>query len=68
MENYFLCHVWMFIISTIADLILFSTVFFLFYKLLKTKTIAIENNREIFDHDKTIWQLQEEIENLKKVK
>lgn len=34
-------------------------------KLFATKTIATENNREIFDHDKAILQLQADIEELK---
>lgn len=51
----------MFAVSTITDVILFK-------KIMRTKIITTENNREILDHDKTIWQMQEEIENLKKAK
>ena len=35
-------------------------------KLFRTKTIATENNREILDHDQQIWNVQDEIDNIKK--
>lgn len=47
-----------FLISTITDLILFR-------KLFKTKGIVLENNREIYDHDRTIADLQEEVDAIK---
>ena len=53
----------MFILSTLADLIIFGVVFFMFYKLFKVKEVVIENNREIFDHDKALLDIQEQIKN-----
>lgn len=67
MNNLHFLHVLMFCISTIADFFLFSCFFFLFYKILKTKKIAIENNREIFEHDREIFDIKERIKNCKKV-
>lgn len=67
MNNLHFLHVLMFCISTIADFFLFGCFFLLFYKILKTKKIAIENNREIFDHDRAILEIQEKMQNCKKV-
>lgn len=35
-------------------------------KLFKTKTLATENNREILDHDQQIWNVQDQIDEIKK--
>lgn len=50
--------VFCFLVSTITDIILFR-------KLFRTKGIVLENNREIYDHDKTLADLKETIEELK---
>ncbi len=50
-----------FIISTCADLLIIIAIFFLFHKIFTTKTITCENNREIFEHDKMLVDLQEEV-------
>lgn len=47
-----------FLISTTTDVILFR-------KLFRTKGIVLENNREIYDHDKTIADLKEEVDAIK---
>ena len=47
-----------FAISTITDVVIFR-------KLIRTKKITTENNREIYDHDKTIIQLKDAIKNIK---
>lgn len=47
------------IVSTVTDIILFK-------KLFNTKKIVTENNREIYDHDKMIVDIQEKIEEIRK--
>ena len=54
----------MFALSALADIIIFGIIFFIFYKIYKTKTIVTENNREIHEHDKTISVLQEKIDDI----
>lgn len=54
-----------FVISTFADILIIAVVFVLFYKIFKTKTITYENNREIFEHDKIIADLKEQVEEIK---
>lgn len=44
--------------STVTDIILFK-------KLFNTKKIVTENNREIYEHDKIIVDLQEQVEEIK---
>lgn len=44
--------------STVTDIILFK-------KLFNTKKIVTENNREIYEHDKIIVDLQEQVEEMK---
>lgn len=46
------------LVSTITDIILFR-------KFSRTKDIVSENNREIYDHDKTLADLKETVEELK---
>ena len=46
-----------FIVSTVTDIILFR-------KLFRTKKVVVENNREIYDHDKTLADLQEKVKTL----
>lgn len=53
-----------FIISTISDIFIAVAIFILFVKIVRTKTIAVENNHEIFEHDKMIIDLQEKVEEI----
>lgn len=46
------------VVSTVTDVILFR-------KLLNTKKIVTENNREIYEHDRMFADLQEEVEEIK---
>lgn len=54
-----------FVISTFADILIIAAVFVLFHKIFKTKTITYENNREIFEHDKIIADLKEQVDEIK---
>lgn len=66
MENsiHTLCINLMFAISTLTDVVLFGIIFFMLYKIFKTKTRIIENNQEILDHDIKIYDLKEKVEDL----
>lgn len=54
-----------FLLSTLIDVLIVTAVFFLFYKIFKTKVVALENNQEIYEHDKMLIDLQEQIDNVK---
>lgn len=62
----FSLNVFMFCISTVFDFVLFSLVFFLLWKIFKTKIITFENNWEIHQHDKTLLEIKEKINQCKK--
>lgn len=51
-------------ISIISDILIISAVFFLFYKIFKTKIVTLENNREIYEHDKMFVDLKEKVEEI----
>ena len=46
-----------FVISTLTDIILFK-------KLFRTKGIVLENNREIYDHDKVLVDIIEKLDTI----
>lgn len=54
-----------FAISTMADVFIAIGMFFLFRKIFRTKNLTLENNHEIFEHDKMLVNLQEQIEEIK---
>lgn len=54
-----------FIISTFIDILIISALFFLLYKIFRTKIVTLENNREIYEHDKMFADLQEQVEEIK---
>lgn len=54
-----------FTLSTFIDILIIAAVFFLFYKIFKTRVITTENNGEIHVHDKMLVELQEEIDEIK---
>lgn len=58
-------------VSAVTDALIFAclvlvlgVLFFLFYKVFKNKIIVTENNREIHEHDKEIFELKEKVEEL----
>ena len=55
----------MFVLGALADLVVFGVVFFMFWKILKIKTVIIENNQEIYEHDRTLNKLAKEVEEIK---
>lgn len=52
-------------LSTFIDVMIASAVFFLLYKIFRTKIIALENNREIYEHDRMFAELQEQVDEIK---
>lgn len=52
--------------SILSDVVAFAALFVVIFKLIKTKKMVAENNREIFEHDKEIYCLHETIAKLKK--
>lgn len=54
-----------FVISTVIDVLIGVAIFFLFRKIFRTKTITLENNHELFEHDKILVDLQEQVEEIK---
>lgn len=67
MDNsmFFVLNIIMFTFSALTDLLILSALFFLFWKIFKIKGITIENNQEIYEHDKTISKLAQEVEEIK---
>lgn len=51
-----------FAVSTIGDILIAVGLFVVFRKLLDTKTIATENNRELYEHSSVIADLQEQVQ------
>lgn len=58
-------HLIIFAISTLADILICTTLFALIFKVFKAKKIGIENNREIHEHDKVLFELQERFDEFK---
>lgn len=54
-----------FMISTLIDVLIIFAIFFLFYKIFRTKKLASVNNREIYEHDKILVDLQEQVEEIR---
>lgn len=59
------------LVSAITDALIFAclvfvlgVLFFLLYKIFKNKITVVENNREIHEHDKEIFALQEKLEEI----
>jgi hypothetical protein len=57
--------------SAITDALIFvclifvlGVLFFLLYKIFKNKVVVAENNRELHEHDKEIFALQEKLEEI----
>lgn len=65
MEHYLFLVSISFMISTLIDVLIIGAVFFLLYKIFRTKIVAVENNREIYDHDQKIADLQEKVDEIK---
>lgn len=51
-----------FAISTIGDILIALGLFVVFRKLIDTKTITAENNRELYEHSTVIANLQEQVQ------
>lgn len=55
----------LFTISCQFHIVCICLLAFLFYKVFKNKIVVAENNREIHEHDKEIFNLQEQVEEIK---
>ena len=55
-----------FAISTLVDILIVVALFVLFMKIYKNKIIITENNREIYEHDKILRDVEKKIEKLMK--
>lgn len=51
-----------FAVSTIGDILIAVGLFVVFRKLIDTKAIAAENNRELYEHSTVIADLQEQVQ------
>ena len=59
-------HLLIFAVSSLADILICAALFVIVFKVFKAKKIAIENNREIYEHDKEIFDLKEKIDEIQK--
>lgn len=50
-----------FAISTIGDILIAIGLFVVFHKLIDTKVLTTENNRELYEHSNNIADLQEKV-------
>ena len=55
-----------FAISTLADILIVAVLFVFFIKVYKNKIIIKENNREIYEHDKILNDIEKKLEKLTK--
>ena len=55
-----------FAISTLADILIVAALIVFFIKVYKNKIIITENNREIYEHDKILRDVEKKIEKLMK--
>lgn len=55
-----------FAISTLADILIVAVLFVFFIKVYKNKIIITENNREIYEHDKILNDIEKKLEKLTK--
>lgn len=52
-----------FAISTLGDILIAIGLFVVFHKLVDTKALTTENNRELYEHSTDIASLQEKLKN-----
>ena len=55
-----------FAISTLADILIVAALIVFFIKVYRNKIIITENNREIYEHDKILRDVEKKIEKLTK--
>lgn len=55
-----------FAISTLADILIIAALIVFFIKVYRNKIIITENNREIYEHDKILRDVEKRIEKLMK--
>ena len=55
-----------FAISTLADILIVAALIVFFIKVYRNKIIITENNREIYEHDKILRDVEKKIEKLMK--
>lgn len=55
-----------FAISTLADILIIAALFVFFVKVYRNKIIITENNREIYEHDKILRDVEKKIQKLMK--
>lgn len=55
-----------FAISTLADILIITALIVFFIKVYGNKIIITENNREIYEHDKILKDVEKKIEKLMK--
>lgn len=53
-----------FAISTLADILIVAALIVFFVKVYRNKIIITENNREIYEHDKILRDVEKKIEKL----
>lgn len=55
-----------FAISTLVDILIVAMLFIFFIKVYKNKIIITENNREIYEHDKILNDIEKKLKKLTK--
>ena len=59
-------HLLIFAVSSLADILICAALFVIVFKVCTAKNMAVENNREIYEHDKEIFDIKEKIDEIQK--